>query len=97
MKLAWALATALLPLAHGAPSPSSSSDVTVVNETTCGDTTYKYLGLEGYGFVPSNAVDKFGDTLGGFGSSVAIDQKSWRRTEDGVYEGVIWALPDRGW
>lgn len=63
---------------------------------TCLNENYTYQKLAGYGFVPSNARDKFGDTLGGFGSAIAIDRKNWTKT-DGVYTGILWALPDRGW
>ncbi|KAH8426831.1 esterase-like/phytase family protein [Aspergillus melleus] len=69
----------------------------IVNQTTCGGTKYAYTGLEGYGFIPSNALDKYGDTLGGIGSSAAIDQASWRQTGRDSYEGVAYCLPDRGW
>lgn len=69
----------------------------VVNQTTCGGTSYEYTGLAGYGFIPSNAVDKYGDTLGGFGSAIAIDQDSWRKTGCDSYSGIIYCLPDRGW
>lgn len=74
-----------------------SQDKHVVNQTTCGDNTYQYNGLAGYGFVPSNATDKYGDTLGGYGSAIAIDQSSWKKTGDGSYSGILYALPDRGW
>ncbi|KAJ5652055.1 secreted protein [Penicillium longicatenatum] len=37
----------------------------IVNQTTCGGTTYQYTGLQGYGSIPSNARDKYGDTIGG--------------------------------
>lgn len=69
----------------------------VVNQTTCGDNRYQYNGLAGYGYVPSNATDKYGDTLGGYGSSIAIDQSSWKKTDNGSYSGIVYALPDRGW
>lgn len=69
----------------------------VVNQTTCAGTTYKYSGLAGYGFIPSNATDKYGDTLGGIGSSIAIDQSSWHKTAQDSYAGTIYSLPDRGW
>lgn len=79
------------------PSKSPSPSTGVVNTTTCGGNTYVYQELAGYGFVPSDARDKFGDTLGGFGSSVAIDQKSWKKVGKDSYKGTLWALPDRGW
>ncbi|KAJ5692496.1 secreted protein [Penicillium macrosclerotiorum] len=69
----------------------------VVNQTTCAGTTYKYTGLAGYGYIPSNAIDKYGDTIGGIGSSIAIDQSSWRKTSNDVYSGTIYTIPDRGW
>ncbi|KIW78121.1 hypothetical protein Z517_07954 [Fonsecaea pedrosoi CBS 271.37] len=68
-----------------------------VNSTTCNGQTYVYEALAGYGFTPSDARDKFGDTAGGIGSSAAIDQRSWKVDKNGVYSGILWALPDRGW
>lgn len=82
-----------LPLTVAAAAAARNT----VNQTTCGDTTYSYTGLAGYGFVPSNATDKYGDTLGGYGSSAAIDQSSWRKTGNDLYTGIFYTLPDRGW
>lgn len=70
---------------------------TVTNQTTCNKEQYTYQQLAGYGFVPSNAVDKYGDTLGGYGSAIAIDQRSWKLLKNGSYTGLLWATPDRGW
>ncbi|KAE8350716.1 esterase-like activity of phytase-domain-containing protein [Aspergillus coremiiformis] len=75
----------------------TSTKSNVVNQTTCGGTTYAYTGLEGYGFIPSNATDKYGDTLGGIGSSIAIEPGSWHRTGQDSYAGTVYVLPDRGW
>lgn len=72
------------------------ADKFVVNETDCDNRHYTYQQLAGYGFVPNNARDKYGDTLGGFGSAAAIDRKTWTKNK-GVYTGILWALPDRGW
>ncbi|KAL8691792.1 MAG: hypothetical protein Q9218_003068 [Villophora microphyllina] len=69
----------------------------VVNQTTCNGNQYTYQQLAGYGFVPSDARDSYGDTLGGFGSSAAIDLKTWRKLKNGTYTGILYALPDRGW
>ena len=69
----------------------------VVNQTTCDGKQYTYQSLAGYGFIPSNARDKFGDTIGGIGSSAAIDRNTWKKTTNGSYTGILWALPDRGW
>ncbi|OJD17291.1 hypothetical protein AJ78_02625 [Emergomyces pasteurianus Ep9510] len=87
---------ALLTVANAGPPPKGKDDG-VVKKVTCGGNTYTYHGLEGYGFVPSNAVDKYGDTMGGIGGALAVDQSSWHRRKDGTYEGIAWALPDRGW
>lgn len=76
---------------------STAAAKNAVNQTTCGGTTYTYNELAGYGFVPSNETDKYGDTLGGYGSSAAIDQSSWRKTGNSSYAGVVYTLPDRGW
>jgi len=59
--------------------------------------TYVNKGLVGVARVPSNARDEFGETLGGFGSSMAMDLSSWRRNFDGSYSGTLFMLPDRGW
>ncbi|KEQ58327.1 3-phytase [Aureobasidium melanogenum CBS 110374] len=82
------LVTALPPSPAGPP---------IVNSTICGGHTYIYQELAGYGFVKSDARDKFGDTLGGIGSSIAIDQKTWKKMGPNSYQGILWALPDRGW
>lgn len=92
----FSLLTSALPLVVAAATGDDQSKH-VVNQTTCGGTNYRYNGLAGYGFVPSNATDKYGDTLGGYGSSVAIDQSSWKKTGNDLYSGIVYTLPDRGW
>ncbi|KAF7181960.1 hypothetical protein CNMCM7691_001348 [Aspergillus felis] len=89
----------VLPLTAAATAGALTrhNSSSVVNQTTCGGTSYEYTGLAGYGFIPSNAVDKYGDTLGGIGSAIAIDQDSWRKTGRDSYSGIIYCLPDRGW
>ena len=67
-----------------------------VNTTTCNQKTYIYEQLAGYGYLPSNGRDKTGDTLGGIGSSAAVDKKTWRRDGES-YKCLLYALPDRGW
>ena len=69
----------------------------VVNQTTCDGKKFTYEALAGYGFIPSNARDKYGDTIGGIGSSIALDRASWKKAKSGSYTGILWALPDRGW
>ncbi|KAF2158890.1 hypothetical protein M409DRAFT_61238 [Zasmidium cellare ATCC 36951] len=77
---------------HDGGGNSSSA----VNTTTCGGKTYVYEELAGYGKIASNARDKAGDTLGGIGSSITIDARSWRRVGKS-YTGLLYAVPDRGW
>ncbi|KAI0969521.1 esterase-like activity of phytase-domain-containing protein [Xylaria arbuscula] len=74
-----------------------SCQTTGVNKTVCHGNSYVYNGLAGYGLVPSDVVDKFGDTLGGLGSSLHIEKSSWGKLDNGTYTGIIWLLPDRGW
>lgn len=88
------LSAFFLSLAVASPARRAA---TAVNTTTCNGQTFTYESLVGYGFAPSDSRDKFGDTAGGFGSSAAIDQTSWTVDHSGVYTGILWALPDRGW
>lgn len=68
-----------------------------VNQTTFNGKQYTYQVLAGYGSVPGNARDQFGDTLGGIGSALALDRSQWKKLSNGSYSGVLWGLPDRGW
>lgn len=80
-----------------AATSAITTPATFVNQTTCNGKTYTYEELAGYGFVANNARDMFGDTMGGFGSAIAMDRSRWRKNNDGSYSGVLYALPDRGW
>jgi len=86
------LAIATSSLCHAAPNTSNSSPAPVFS-TSCNGKPYVYNALAGYGFVPGNAVDKYGDTIS-IGSSISITDWSKR---DGVFSGTLWGLPDRGW
>jgi hypothetical protein len=81
----------------GGVAASITTPTTFVNQTTCNGKVYTYEELAGYGFVPNNARDEYGDTMGGFGSAIAMDRTKWKKKNDGSYAGVLWALPDRGW
>ena len=59
--------------------------------------TFVNKGLVGVARVPSDAVDQFGETLRGFGSSMAMDLSTWHRKFDDSYAGTFYMLPDRGW
>lgn len=97
-----ALATSYALLVAATPRSSDLSSradakQAVVNRTTCDKKDFAYEQLAGYGLIPSDARDKFGDTLGGYGSAIALDRKAWKKTANGSYTGLLWALPDRGW
>ncbi|KAI7659153.1 3-phytase, partial [Hortaea werneckii] len=65
--------------------------------STCSGITYINRGLVAYGTVAADARDKFGDTLGGFGSAAAPDLSSFTLTKNGSIKGTLFATPDRGW
>jgi hypothetical protein len=58
--------------------------------------TFTVNGLVGVAHVPSNARDSLGETLGGFGSGMALVPGSWQRQGD-HFTGRLAMLPDRGW
>ena len=89
------LAAVPLALASVVAAAPQSKRASAVNTRTCNGKTYVYEELAGYGFLPSNSRDKYGDTLGGIGSSAAIDKTSWKKNGAG-YTGTLYALPDRG-
>lgn len=86
----------ILPIGQVLANPIVARDTTPVNITTCNGKKYVYEELAGYGALVSDARDKFGDTIGGIGSAIALDKKSWKYKK-GVYTGTIYGLPDRGW
>jgi hypothetical protein len=93
------LLSGLISIVGAIPSPrvDAASRKKPVNETACAGKRYAYNGLAGYGYLPSDARDFLGDTIGGIGSSIAIDTKSWEKTAKNTYKGIVWAMPDRGW
>ncbi|KAL5115065.1 hypothetical protein ACEQ8H_007040 [Pleosporales sp. CAS-2024a] len=84
-------------LVHATPlAPRAGSSP--VNTTICNGKTYMYDFLAGYGKLAGNSRDKYGDTIGGIGSAIALDHKSVKYTKKTrSYEGTIYGLPDRGW
>lgn len=80
-------------------SSHTSYNTSSVNETICNGKKYIYEGLAGWGTYPGDARDKFGDTIGGIGSAIALDKKSWKKKsgKKEAYEGILYGLPDRGW
>lgn len=69
------------------------------NATSCNGKTYIYEELSGWGLLASDARDKFGDTIGGIGSAIALDKKFWKKKSGNkeAYTGILYGLPDRGW
>jgi hypothetical protein len=65
------------------------------DSVTIGNLTFVNKGLVGVGRIAADLRDKFGETFGS-GSSLAVDARSWTRTDDG-YQGTFYVLPDRGW
>lgn len=99
MLLTISLSLLALPVVQVIAKPAPGSTPAPVNVTTCNDKTYTYTALAGYGKLASDARDKFGDTIGGIGSSIALDKKSWtsKKGKQEAYTGVVYGLPDRGW
>ncbi|KAG8942630.1 hypothetical protein FRC03_002993 [Tulasnella sp. 419] len=54
-------------------------------------------GLVAFGLIPARAKDSTGDTLGGFGSAIAIKRGTFKKTKEGTFVGSIIAQPDRGY
>jgi hypothetical protein len=96
--LTLALLALAIRAALGAPatleSPQSSSPAAVATVTLDG-VTYTNKGLVGFGLIPSNFRESTGDTLGGYGSAIALKLGTWK-AKKGVYSGTFVACPDRG-
>ena len=92
---------AALQLGRAAASPAVARDYTTpyVNRTTCNGKTYTYERLAGWGLLASDVRDKYGDTIGGIGSAIALEKSSWKKQKGNkeAYEAVLYGLPDRGW
>lgn len=90
------LAFSCLSYVSAAPHYARDSNAPAVNTTVCNGKTYVYEELAGYGKIPGNARDKEGDTIGGIGSSITIDPRTWQKVGNS-YTGILYAVPDRGW
>ncbi|KAK4117852.1 hypothetical protein N656DRAFT_786459 [Canariomyces notabilis] len=60
---------------------------------TCNGKKYQYDSLAGFGSLPHDARDEFGDTIS-IGSAMAVT--NWHKAGD-KYKGTVYGLPDRGW
>lgn len=93
--LAGALAVVVVSATPFSGGGHSQPDLPAVFKTTCGGKKFQYDGLAGYGTVPGDFRDKYGDTVS-MGSSMVIED--WKSRDHGkTYKATLWALPDRGW
>lgn len=92
MSIRKSIAASLLPAALllGATAAYADQSVTFQGQT------FVNKGLVGVARVPSNGIDKFGDTVS-LGSGLAVLPGSWHKRGDGSYIGRFLMLPDRGW
>ncbi|KAF2663398.1 hypothetical protein BT63DRAFT_126209 [Microthyrium microscopicum] len=93
-----AAAVSAAPKQSKQPKPSATPIPvnTTASSTTCNGKQYAYKNFAGYGFVPYDARDSRKDTIGGIGSSAAIEKDSWELVGKNKYSGILWGLPDRG-
>ncbi|KAK0554088.1 hypothetical protein OC845_000902 [Tilletia horrida] len=61
---------------------------------TFDDRTFVNKGLVGFGRISGDAVDSYGESLGGFGSAIAL--KSFSKKKNGTYVFTLIGQPDRG-
>lgn len=66
----------------------------LLNQTIIDGITFENYGMTGFGLLPANSLDKYGETIS-FGSSVAYQDLSV--DDEGVYHFTAWGLPDRGY
>ncbi|EDR07135.1 uncharacterized protein LACBIDRAFT_235871, partial [Laccaria bicolor S238N-H82] len=49
-----------------------------------------------FGLIPANLKDSTGDTMGGFGSAIALKRGTWK-VKNGTFTGTLVVHPDRGY
>ncbi|KII85663.1 hypothetical protein PLICRDRAFT_324866 [Plicaturopsis crispa FD-325 SS-3] len=104
---AFVLAAAALALrVQGLPSAdpthvSRAAQTSYPVSVKLGGKTYVNQGLVGFGYIPSNATDTTGDTIGGIGSAIAFKPGTWAKSNstsgNGTYTGTLVVQPDRGY
>ncbi|EIM83805.1 uncharacterized protein STEHIDRAFT_148606 [Stereum hirsutum FP-91666 SS1] len=111
-RLAFLLATAIslgstawaTPLASSSQaslvSSRSEPDPSFAVSVELGGVTYVNKGLVAFGLIPSDFVDSTGDTMGGFGSAIALQafskSSSGDRSDSESFTGTLVVQPDRG-
>ncbi|CAO1629367.1 unnamed protein product [Sympodiomycopsis kandeliae] len=69
-------------------------DGTALSSVKIGEYTYENHGLVAFGRLPHTATDKYGESLGGLGSAIAL--QSFNASQDGSYKASMLLQPDRG-
>lgn len=64
------------PAPGGPKNGDLAAGSALVTQANCASQPYGYYNLAAHGSVLSNAIDRFGDTLGGVDSAVSFDQTS---------------------
>ncbi|KAG9048256.1 hypothetical protein FS837_000392 [Tulasnella sp. UAMH 9824] len=80
------LATVALSILLFGSSPALSKATDPVNK-----------GLVAFGYIPANARESTGDTLGGIGSAIALKAGSFTKGKNGTFKGTLVVQPDRGY
>ncbi|KAK0534161.1 hypothetical protein OC842_002740 [Tilletia horrida] len=89
--LALASSLALLGAVASTPVQPERRDTSVVFDGR----TFVNKGLVAFGRVSGDAKDSYGESLGGFGSAIALE--SFKKQRDGTYVASLRAQPDRGY
>ncbi|TBU59301.1 esterase-like activity of phytase-domain-containing protein [Dichomitus squalens] len=98
--LSWIIVALSLHITTSNGRPSSTRlpepDPSYAVPVELGGNTYINKGLVAFGLIPSNFTDSTGNTMGGFGSAIALKRGLFARQSDGTFTGTIVAQPDRG-
>jgi hypothetical protein len=78
------------------PSLCSAAITARDDKVKLGGRTFVNKGLVGFGFIPHNARESTGDTIGGIGSAIALKPDTWKLNDNGTYLGTLIVHPDRG-
>ncbi|KAL9937735.1 hypothetical protein V8E36_003280 [Tilletia maclaganii] len=93
--LALASSLSLLATVSASPVQAQTDKITRRDGSVLfDDRTFVNKGLVGFGRISGDAKDSYGETLGGFGSAIAIPTS--RKNRDGTYTITLLGDPDRG-
>ncbi|KAJ3506125.1 hypothetical protein NLJ89_g7041 [Agrocybe chaxingu] len=68
---------------------SSGTLASIVSSTTLDGKMYLNKGIVGFGYILSNFRESTGDTLGGFGSAIALKRGTWRKKGGKFYASSL--------